>query len=439
MSLRFNLYDLTYYLGIGISSPFWLLNPSARTKVFRAARGRMGRVPARRDASKPAILIHAVSIGEINATRALVETLLSRRDDLHLIISTTTDTGFARGQELFGANPRITMIRYPLDFSSAIHRMLDALQPSVVVLMELELWPNFVRACARRGISVILANGRLTEESFGRYLLIKPIVRRMLRRVDRLCVQDDLYAQRFVRLGAPPSQISVLGTMKFDTATVADRVDGDEQLARDVGLRPDAEPIWVCGSTGPGEEEIILRVFTRIREKIPRLRLVIVPRKPERFDQVANLIKSHGFTVTRRSTPGAVPPDASVVLIDTMGELRKIYSLASVVFAGRSLVDLGARQHGSDMIEPCALGKATIVGRFTGNFADAVRSFKASQAIVEVPDESTLAATLTALFLNPDESKALGARAQSVVRAQQGATARHAQIVLSALDRAVKK
>ena len=122
-----------------------------------------------------------------------------------------------------------------------------------------------------------------------------------------------------------------------------------------------------------------------------------------------------------------------------MGELRKIYSLASVVFVGRSLVDLGARQHGSDMIEPCALGKATIVGPFTGNFADAVRSFKASQAIVEVPDEPTLAATLTALLLNPNEAKALGARAQSVVRAQQGATARHAQIVLDALELVVKK
>jgi 3-deoxy-D-manno-octulosonic-acid transferase len=439
MPLRFNVYDLAYYVGVGVASPVWLIKPSARKKVMRAFRERMGHVPARENAaSTPAVLIHAVRMGEINATRALVEMLLSRRDDVHLVISTTTDTGFQRGQDLFGANPRITMIRYPLDFSSAIHRALDALRPSAVILMELELWPNFVRACAARGIKVILANGRLTEESFGRYLLIKPIVRRMLRRVERICVQDDLYAQRFMSLGAEPSNVTVIGTMKFDTATIADRVEGDEQLAREVGLNR-SEPIWVCGSTGPGEEEIVLRIFRRIREKIARLRLVIVPRKPERFDEVANLIQSQGFTLTRRSTPGAPPRDDSVVLIDTMGELRKIYSLGSVVFVGRSLVDLGTRQHGSDMIEPCALGKATIVGPFTGNFADAMRSFKASQAIVEVPDESALAATLSALLLHPSEAKALGTRARSVVRAQQGATARHAQIVLDALDHVVKK
>jgi len=252
MSLRFNLYDLAYYTGVGLASPFWLLKPAARAKVLRAFRERMGHMPSRSDADKPAVLIHAVSMGEINATRALVEMLLSRRDDLHVIVSTTTDTGFQRGQDLFGANPRITVIRYPLDFSSAIHRTLDALQPAAVVLMELELWPNFVRACEQRRIKVILANGRLTEESFGRYLLIKPIVRRMLRRVDRLCVQDALYAQRFLSLGAAPAQVTVIGTMKFDTATIADHVDGDEQLAREIGLRPTIERIWVCGSTGPG-------------------------------------------------------------------------------------------------------------------------------------------------------------------------------------------
>lgn len=436
MSLpRLNLYDIAYYFGVGVASPYWLIKPSARTKVLRAFRERMGHVPARADPSKPAVMIHAVSLGEINAARALVDLLRQRRDDLHIIVSTTTDTGFARGQQLYGSDPHITLIRYPLDFSSAIHRALDALRPNVVVLMELELWPNFVRACKRRGIAVVVANGRLTEESFHRYRFVRPIVTTMLRRVDRLCVQDDLYARRFLALGARPDQISVIGTMKFDNATVADRVDGDARLAREVGLRFGAEPTWVCGSTGPGEEEIILRVYRYLREKNSSLRLVIVPRKPERFDEVAQLIRDQGFTLSRRSKPTAAPANDAVILGDTMGELQKIYSLASVVFVGRSLVDLGARQHGSDMIEPCALGKAVLVGPFTGNFADAVRAFKAGQAIVEVPDEPTLAATVSALLKNPDEARALGARAQDVVRKRQGATERHAQIVLDALAR----
>jgi 3-deoxy-D-manno-octulosonic-acid transferase len=247
-----------------------------------------------------------------------------------------------------------------------------------------------------------------------------------------------VYAQRFARLGARHEQIDVTGTMKFDTATVADRIEGDEQLAREVGLNRD-DPVWVCGSTGPGEEEIVLRIYKRLRVSIPALRLVIVPRKPERFADVAGLIAEAGCTLTRRSTPATVPTDDSVILIDTMGELRRIYSLASVVFVGRSLVDLGPRQHGSDMIEPCALGKATIVGPFTTNFADAMRAFKTAQAIVEVPDEATLAATLTALLKNPDEARKLGCRAQDVVRAQQGSTERHARIVLETLDTNVKK
>ena len=299
--------------------------------------------------------------------------------------------------------------------------------------MELELWPNFVRACDRRGIKVILANGRLTEESFGRYLLIKPIIRRMLRRVTRLCVQDDLYAQRFLSLGARPEQVTVIGTMKFDTATIADCVDGDAQLAREVGIDPGA-PTWVCGSTGPGEEEMVLAIYKRLCEKDLALRLVIVPRKPERFDEVANHIVQSGFALVRRSTPAGTPAGRAVVLVDTMGELRKIYSIASVVFVGRTLVDLGPRQHGSDMIEPAALGKATIVGPFTGNFAEAMRAFKVAQAIVEVPDPATVAATVSALLRNPDEARSLGARAQAVVRKQQGATRRHGQIVLAALD-----
>jgi 3-deoxy-D-manno-octulosonic-acid transferase len=222
--------------------------------------------------------------------------------------------------------------------------------------------------------------------------------------------------------------------MKFDTAQIGDRVDGDEQIARDVGLQPGKEPIWVCGSTGPGEETIVLDVYRSLRTRHPTLRLAIIPRKPERFDEVAAQISAAGFKVVRRSHPAAENSPESVILGDTMGELRKFYALASIVFVGRTLVDLGARQHGSDMIEPAALGKAVVIGPFTHNFADAMHQFLAASAMCEVEDGGELQTTIDALLAEPAKAAEIGARAREVVRQAQGATARHVEIILHQLD-----
>jgi 3-deoxy-D-manno-octulosonic-acid transferase len=225
--------------------------------------------------------------------------------------------------------------------------------------------------------------------------------------------------------------------MKFDTAHVADSLPGAREIAESLGLKPGREPIWVCGSTGPGEEKLILREYRVLLKKIPRLRLVLVPRKIERADEIADLIESLKFQVVFRSDP-IVPADPvvpPVVLIDTIGDLRHLYSVADVVFVGRSLVDLGDRQHGSDMIEPAALGKPVIVGPFTSNFADAVAKLKAGEALMEVPDTRGLAQAVAVLLGTPAEARAMGERAQKVVRQEQGATARHAAIVFAQLHR----
>src|SRR3954471_12571828 len=289
--------------------------------------------------------------------------------------------------------------------------------------MELEVWPNFIKQCDNRGIPVLLANGRITEPSFRRYKWAGGIGRRMFARLARVCVQDELYAQRFRELGAQPDRVRVVGTMKFDAAQIVDRVHGDAQLAWEVGLTPQKEFIWVCGSTGPGEEEILLTEYRALLGKYGRLRLAIVPRHPQRFDEVAELIEDHRFKVVRRSQPGTpgpvtdpVPP---VVLGDTMGELKKFYSLADIVFVGRTLVDLGPRQHGSDMIEPAALAKPVLVGPYTGNFAEAVTHFRSAEAIIEVPDEESLGQTVKVLLSTPAEAKAMAARAQDVVRRER--------------------
>lgn len=424
-----NIYDIAYGLGIGAAAPFWLTKPAARRKVLRAFSQRMGHV-ACRDSSSSAILIHAVSLGEMNATPALVKLLQQEQPGLHVIISTTTETGYDRGHQLYGSADNISLIRFPLDFTAAIVRLLNALRPSLVILMELELWPNFLRQCHKRRIPVLLVNGRMTPSAFQRYKRVKPIAAAMLRRLSAICVQEDAYAQRFIQLGAPPERVQVTGTMKFDTAQISDRVAGDAQLAGEVGLIPGQDRIWVCGSTGPGEEQIILNAYRALTGPFPNLRLVIVPRHPQRFDEVAALIQQASFALRRRSRPAEPSTDeCPVILGDTMGELRKFYSLADVVFVGRTLVDLGPRQHGSDMIEPAALAKPIAIGPWTHNFAEAIRQLRQADAIREVTGDSTLISTISGWLKNPPEAIALGHRAQAVVRQNQGATARHAAVI----------
>jgi 3-deoxy-D-manno-octulosonic-acid transferase len=432
-----NGYDIAWVIGLSLAAPYWLAKPSARAKVLKAFRERMGGGIPCRDAA-PAVLIHAVSLGEINATRAMVNLLRESQPSLHFIITTTTGTGFERATELYGNLPGTTLVRYPLDFSSAITRVLDKLRPNVVVLMELEVWPNFVLQCRRRNIPVLLVNGRLTPGSFRNYRMGGFLVRKMFHRLTAVCAQEQAYADRFVALGAPAERVSVTGTMKFDTAQIADRSDGDDRLASDLGLNPGSEPIWVCGSTGPGEEQLILPIYRNLLSTLPNLRLVIVPRKPERFDEVAQLIQSHGVDLIRRSRPVATnvsSPAPAVILGDTMGELRKFYSLADVVFVGRSLVDLGSRQHGSDMIEPAALAKPVIVGPHTGNFAEVMNAFRSARAMREVHTAEQLQQQLLELLSRPDDARAMGSAACEVVRLHQGATRRHVEMILARLPR----
>jgi 3-deoxy-D-manno-octulosonic-acid transferase len=432
-------FDIAYAIGVAAAAPYWLIAPRARRKVLGALRHRMGRFPPSERPAGPAMMIHAVSVGELNATPALIRALADARPELQFIISTTTNTGMDRGGEMFAANPRVTLVRFPLDFSSPVRRLLDQYQPSVVVLMELEVWPNFMAQCRRRGIPVLIVNGRLTPASFRGYQRLGFLTRGMFASLAHVCAQDRVYAKRFVDVGAPPDRVSVTGTMKFDTAQIGDRVDGDQQLARDVGLSPGGEPIWVCGSTGPGEETLILDAYGALRTTHPTLRLAIIPRKPERFDEVAAQIVAAGFKVVRRSQPSAENAPDSVILGDTMGELRKFYALASIVFVGRTLVDLGARQHGSDMIEPAALGKAVAIGPFTHNFADAMHQFLAANAMCVAEDGTELQTTIDTLLGEPSKAAEIGTRAREVVRQAQGATARHVEIILRQLELALSR
>lgn len=478
-----NGYDILYGLGLGISAPVWLLMPAARRKVLEALTQRKGHVPTR-EGEEPAVMIHAVSVGEMNATRAMVDQLRQKRPGLRFLITTTTITGLERAKTLYGNMPEVTVARFPLDFSPWVRRMLLAQRVKMAVLIELELWPNFLKVCRQMGIGVALVNGRITRGSHANFSRGKWLAKKMFGSLAVLCAQDEEYARQFKSLGAPADRVKVTGTMKFDTAQAGTTVAGADELAEAMGLGGD-QPVWVCGSTGPGEEQVILSAYRALLAKHPTLRLVIVPRKPERFDEVAQEIIDAGFGLVRRSgrpvpgrsgragggmpraasdgagtnaaagseasgpatpaemnrdKPGAFPPAALshagpvVVLGDTMGELRKFYAIARVVFVGRTLVDLGAKQHGSDMIEPAALGKPVIVGPFTGNFTDVMRRFRASNAMGEIATTEQLIERTDQLLAGADQADAMGQRARQVVIDGQGATSRHVDEILKLLD-----
>lgn len=370
------------------------------------------------------VWVHGVSLGEINAARGIVAGLRERFGADCVVISTTTDTGYARAVELFGAE---CVFRFPLDFSWAVRRALRRIQPRLIVLMELEVWYNLATLAARAKVPVCVVNGRLTERSCRRLGWIAPLTRRMFGALTWVGAQDEPTADRFVSVGVPRPRVTVTGSVKWDTAAIAASIPGQEALATAVGIDR-AAPLWVCGSTGPGEEAQLLDFYRLLRARqFPRLQFVLVPRKPERFDEVAGLIRKQGFTCVRRSAHRDGQPltgDASneprVVLGDTMGELRKFYALATVVFVGRSLVPMG----GSDPMEVAALGKPIVTGRHMENFAQAVNVLEACGALVRCEPAVNLVAQLSGWLTEPDSAAAAGRRGQEAVRANQGATQR---------------
>ena len=415
--------DILYVLAGVLYLPVLAFGRLVRGKRRGGWAERFGRIRPRWG-DQPCLWVHGVSMGEVNATRSLIEQIERRLPMFEVVVSATTDTGFGRARSLY---PGKKVFRYPLDFSWVVRRVLARIRPSAIVLMELEVWPNLLAEASRRGVPVAVVNGRLTKrKSMRRFGLpgVRAVARRMFAQLAWVGAQDEVYARRFEALGVPPDRVQVTGSLKFDGATVADTVDGQDALAAALGLAGDA-PLWVAGSTGPGEEAIVLDAWQQLREGRPDVQLAVIPRKPERFDEVARLVASRGFACVRRSQhpDGSEPPAATeprVLLGDTMGELRKFYALADVVFVGRSLVDLG----GSDMIEVAALGKVPLLGPHTFNFDSAVRALLAADGTVEVTDADTLAAAVGRLLEDPGERRGRNAAARQVVVGHRGATDR---------------
>jgi len=430
MDMRF-IIDLAYLLAGLAFSPVLFYRMAAHQR-YRAGWGqRFGNV-ARKDQKKRCIWLHAVSMGEVNAAKTLVAEIEKRYPDHEIVVSTTTDTGCAQADKLFGR--KWTVFYFPFDVSWIIRKAFDRLKPSLCLLMELEVWPNFLFTAHRLRVPVVVLNGRISDRSFTRYRKIKPLTRTFFGKIDRVLAQTPQYAERFRELGCPAERVLVTSSLKYDTAQVADRVEGADALAEQLNLG--AAKLWVAGGTGDGEEKIVLDAYkSLVHDPMHKgLRLAIVPRKPERFDEVAQLIEQAGFPVVRYSrlkgTTTKAPAGDAVILGDTMGDLRKFYSLAQLIFVGRTLVPMG----GSDMMEAAALGKCTLFGPHTFNFRQTVEVLLAGRGAIEVKDGDDLLATLRTCLSDPTYAAAVAKAGQEIIRQNQGATARTMEVLSTLLE-----
>lgn len=383
----------------------------------------LGRVPERRGA-RPCVWLHAVSVGEVNLLRVLMAELAARHPDWELVVSTSTKTGYDLAQKKYGDEH--TVFYCPLDFSWAVDEAMRRVRPSLLLLAELELWPNLVASAKRHGARVAIVNGRLSENSFKGYRRIRPLVRRTLRRIDLIAVQDIATRERFIQLGARRRSTNVTGSLKYDGAETRRDNPRTAELRRLAGFGPE-ETVWLAGSTQSPEEATCLRVFDRLREDHPGLRLVLVPRHPERFDEVGRLLDESGVPWKRRSqlTTPSPNPRPPVLLVDTVGELGAWWGTADLGFVGGSF---GARG-GQNMIEPAAYGVATCFGPNTRNFRDIVAALLAADGARVVADEESLEAFVSACLAMPAEAHALGERGRAFVRTQLGATTRTADAI----------
>jgi 3-deoxy-D-manno-octulosonic-acid transferase len=394
----------------------------------------LGRLPVP-DGNAPRVWFHAVSVGEVLQLETLVADLQRQRPDLDIVITTTTSTGLAVAKDKF---PRCHVCYFPLDFSWAVRYAIARVRPDAVVLVELELWPNFIREVQRRGIPLLLVNGRISEQSFRGYRRLRFLMRPVLNCFRHLAVQSETYAQRLEQLGAPSERITVTGSIKFDGVQTDRDNPRTQELRRALGIG-ETERVFVAGSTHAPEEEFALDAWRQLHREFPHLRLVLVPRHKERFDEVARLVESRGLPLRRRSETNAEGGpsfdsrlstlDSPVILLDTLGELSACWGLADVAFVGGSLTPRG----GQNMIEPAAYGAAVLFGPNTRNFREVVERLLEGDAARVVRNGDELESQVRELLRNPAAAERLGRNAQRLVLAQQGATRRTLTLITHVL------
>jgi 3-deoxy-D-manno-octulosonic-acid transferase len=413
---------LTFFLLLTL--PYWLLQMLRHGKYRAGLLQRFGAVPAflagrdKKHGEKPAIWVHAVSVGEVVASSAVIATLRQKFPSHRVLVSTTTNTGQKLAAQRFGAE---NVFYFPLDFAFSIRPYLEALRPELVVVAETEFWPNFLRLAKRSGARIAIINCRISDRSLPGYkrfrFWLPKLLEKTLANVDLFLAQTEEDRQRLIEIGAAESKISVAGNLKFDVAPPPS--PAIVESLRDSFSRTSAGPILVCGSTLEEEEGLLLSSFRNILANHPKAVMILAPRHPERFPEVASLVEKLGFPMSRRSLWSGEPLAGSVFLIDTIGELAALYSLATVAFVGGSLVPRG----GHNILEPALYGVPIVTGNHYENFRDVVNFFAHRNAVCVV-GVAELPLVFMELIGNDKERAILGRNALLALESQRGATDR---------------
>lgn len=380
------------------------------------------------EADSPLIWLHAVSVGEVNLLATLVPALRKAQPHWRFAISASTDTGLTLAKTKF---PNDCVFRFPFDFSWAVGSIFRQLKPQALILTELEIWPNTISLADQNQVPVIVVNGRLSEKSFSKYLKIRGLIKNWFRSLTCVAAQTDTYAERFKQLGTPSPQVKTVGSMKFDAAETNRHNQKTLELSRQFGLKGN-ETVWLAGSTSAGEEQMTLEIFSKLRPEHPELKLIIVPRHRERFDEVAQLVNAEysQFGFVRRSTSDSGSGgDWDILLVDTIGELSAWWGCADVAFVGGSFGSRG----GQSMIEPAGYGVATSFGPNTSNFRDVVDLLLSNKAAVRVKDAESLKDFVVQCLTDESYRKKMGQTAQELVLGQIGATDRTVTEIQKAL------
>jgi len=410
--LLHGFYDFLWLFVIVVASPWWAWR-CLRDEGFRTmVRQRLGwTAPRLARSGRPRVLVHGVSVGEVKSAAALVRMIRERDPETDVVISTTTDTGLEVARKLY---PELTVVRFPLDLGFCVGRFLARIAPSVVVLVELEIWPNFLRACNRKGLPIAVVNGRIRSESYSSYRVFRFLPQ--FNRISLFCVQQDEYAKRFLELSGDPGRVLVTGNLKIDGLDVGQR-DPGEELVQLLGGRPD-QPVLVGGSTHEPEERLLIDAW---REATPEARLILVPRHPPRAPALVEGLDAAGIRVQRltRLRAGAEEPDATrPVVVDTVGELERIYGLADLVFVGGSLIPHG----GQNMLEPAAAGCPVLYGPSVENFVQEASLLEQAGASRRLADAAELPSALRECLDDAEGRERMGRAGLEAVKAQGGAT-----------------
>ncbi|HEX8650614.1 MAG TPA: 3-deoxy-D-manno-octulosonic acid transferase [Pyrinomonadaceae bacterium] len=433
------LYSLLLTLGVIALLPRLVYDAFRHGKYVAGLGERLGWLPLIETRGRPVIWLHCVSVGETQAARPLARAIQRKFPSHALVVSTVTLTGQRIAREVF-REEAAAVIYFPFDWAWSVRRSLRSVKPSAVVIMETELWPRFLRECRERHIAVALVNGRLSAGSFKRYRLIRSFISRVVSDLALALMQSEADAERIRALGLAPERVMVSGNIKFDANAVS---LADQALTPELSARfqlQDERSLIVAASTHAPEERIILEAFRQLRltEGTARTRLLIAPRHPERFEEVASLLRSSGFRWVRRSSaPDAGDAVSEVILLDTIGELRAVYPLADLVFVGGSI----ARTGGHNVLEPAAVGACIVTGAHTANFEAVMRVFLEADALVQLPplsEEETaraLSGVFRELLLDDERRRKLASRALAVFEQNRGATERTVEVIAGLLGK----